>query len=141
MSLPRVSLGITAAAFTGFGAWLLLRPQALGRVDVQLPTARARAEIRAFYGGLEIGLGLFFAAAAARPAWHRPALVVQAASLGGAAIGRAVSMAADPPGDPLIRLLAVLETTAAVGGLAALARTAPDAGGPPETRRVDACGG
>jgi hypothetical protein len=130
MHLARTSLGVTAAAFAGFGVWLLLRPQALSRVDVSLPSPTARAEIRAFYGGLEIGLGLFFAAAAARPAWHRPALVAQAASLGGAALARIFSMTIDPPGHPLIRLLTALEGTAAVAGVAALIGTAPQAGDP-----------
>jgi hypothetical protein len=136
MSLARLSLGLTAAAFTGFGAWLLLDPRALSRVDVDTPTSRARAEIRGFYGGLELGMGLFFALSAARPAWHRPALVAQAATLGGSALARTASMRLDPPGDPLIRLLAVLEGMAAAGALAILPGTAPssarrpgDAGG------------
>lgn len=130
MHLARTSLGVTAAAFAGFGVWLLLRPQALSRVDVALPSPTARAEIRAFYGGLEIGLGLFFGAAAARPAWHRPALVAQAASLGGAALARIFSMTIDPPGHPLIRVLTVLEGTAAVAAVAALIGTPPQAGDP-----------
>jgi hypothetical protein len=123
MFLRRLSLGITATAFTGFGVWLLCRPQALSRVGVQLPSPEARTEIRAFYGGLEIGLGLFFAAAAARPEWHRPALFAQTATLGGVAVTRAVSMQIDPPGSALMRLLMVLEATAAVGGAVALTRT------------------
>lgn len=56
MHLARLSLGITAGALAGFGTWLLLRPQALSRVGVELPSPTARAEIGAFYGGLEIGL-------------------------------------------------------------------------------------
>jgi hypothetical protein len=123
--LARLSLGVTAAAFTGFGIWLLSRPQELSRVDVQVPSPAARAEIRAFYGGLEIGMGLFFAAAAARPAWHRPALAAQTLALGGAALARVVSMRIDPPVGPLVRLLTVLEATAAVGGAVAFAQTDP----------------
>jgi hypothetical protein len=83
MPLARLSLGLTAAAFGGFGAWLLVKPDALGKVGVEVPTPAARAEIRAFYGGLELGMAAFFAAAAARPTWFEPALILQSATLGG----------------------------------------------------------
>lgn len=122
MQLARFSLGLTAAAFGGFGMWLLFKPGALANVGVELPTPAARAEIRAFYGGLELGMALFFAAAAARPEWFRPALVVQSASLGGAALGRIFSMRADPTDDRVIRLFTVLEGAGCTLGLAALAQ-------------------
>jgi hypothetical protein len=121
MPLARLSLGLTAAAFGGFGAWLLVKPGALGKVGVELPTPAARAEIRAFYGGLELGMAAFFAAAAARPAWFEPALILQSATLGGAALGRVFSLRADPGDAPLIRALAAVEAVAALGGLVALA--------------------
>jgi hypothetical protein len=123
MHLARLSLGLTAAAFGGFGTWLLFRPQALSAVGIELPTPAARAEIRAFYGGLELGMALFFAAAAQRPEWHRPALIAQAASLGGSALGRVFSMGTDPTTNPLIRLLTILESAGCAMGLAALAQT------------------
>jgi hypothetical protein len=121
MQLARLSLGLTAAAFGGFGMWLLFRPDALSTVGVELPTPAARAEIRAFYGGLELGMAVFFATAATRPAWFRPALVLQSASLGGSALGRVFSMRTDPGEAPVIRVLAALEAAVAVAGLAALA--------------------
>jgi hypothetical protein len=124
---------MTAGAFAGFGTWLLLRPQALSRVGVEVPSPTARAEIRAFYGGLEIGLAVFFAAAAATPAWHRPALLAQTAALGGSALARLFSITGDPPVDPLIRLLAVLEGAAAIGGAALLARETSPRSREPET--------
>ena len=121
MDLARLSLGLTATAFGGFGTWLLFRPDALSMVDVELPTATARAEIRAFYGGLELGIACFFAAAATRPAWFRPALVLQSAALGGSALGRVFSMRTDPPVERAIPMLAALEAAGAVTGLAVLA--------------------
>jgi hypothetical protein len=121
MPLARFSLALTAAAFGGFGTWLLVKPDALGKVGVEVPTPAARAEIRAFYGGLELGMAAFFAAAAARPSWFEPALILQSATLGGSALGRVFSLRTDPGDAPLIRVLAALEAVAAIGGLVALA--------------------
>ena len=47
--------------------------------------------MRAVYGGLELGLGVFFAAAVTRPAWHRPGLLLAALAFGGLAAGRLVA--------------------------------------------------
>jgi hypothetical protein len=119
-TFARASLALTALAFGGFGVWLIVHPQAIGLVGVELPGAAARVEIRAFYGGLELGIAAFFALAAARPGWFRPALFLQAASLGGMGIGRAAGMAIEGEATSMHAMLAVVELIGAAIGVVAL---------------------
>jgi hypothetical protein len=64
-------------------------------VDITLPTASARADFRAIYGGAELGMALFFALAARRPAWVRPGLAALALIVGGFGAVRLGSLALD----------------------------------------------
>jgi hypothetical protein len=64
-------------------------------VDIALPTASARADFRAIYGGAELGMALFFALAARRPAWVRPGLAALALIVGGFGAVRLGSLAFD----------------------------------------------
>ncbi|MCO5168882.1 MAG: DUF4345 domain-containing protein [Planctomycetes bacterium] len=122
MTLARCSLALTAVAFAAFGLWLLVAPQALGQVGVELPTPAARAEIRAFYGGLELGLAAFFAVAAARPAWFAPGLLAQALGLGGVVLGRLTGVVVDGATDPLLLALMGAEAAGCALGVVALVR-------------------
>ena len=60
MTFPKLVVYLSAATFADFGAWLMLAPTALEDVaSVGLSNPEARAEIRAMYGGLEIGIAAF----------------------------------------------------------------------------------
>ncbi|MFT6400156.1 MAG: hypothetical protein ACJAYU_004926 [Bradymonadia bacterium] len=84
-------LSFNGLAFLGFGLAFLLWPSAMtADLDITLPTARADIEIRAFYGGLELGFGAFLLLAARRHSWQVPALVGAAMLLGGAGTTRVV---------------------------------------------------
>jgi hypothetical protein len=73
--LPTTVLFLAALGFLGFGAWLLVDPAGgLAGVDIGATSPAGLVERRAFYGGLEVGLGLFLLACATRPAWHAPGL-------------------------------------------------------------------
>jgi hypothetical protein len=122
MFLARLSLALTALVFGGFGVWLLLQPEALASLGVELTTPAARTEIRGFYGGLEIGLALFFGLAASRPRWLRPALVAQVAAFGGIVLGRLFGFAVDGSVGPLLVTLMVAEIFGMTFGLFALSR-------------------
>lgn len=130
MLLARVSLTLSAFAFAAFGTWLLLVPHAISLVGVQLTHPAAVAEIRSFYGGLELGVALFFVLAISRPSWWIPSLVVQSAALGGAAIGRVLGILVDGAGGNLIFALAAAETAGCLLGLIAWLRlrALPDSG-------------
>jgi peptidoglycan/LPS O-acetylase OafA/YrhL len=125
MNLPRLSLRLAALAFAGFGVALLVRPALLGTLGIELGRPAAVTEIRAFYGGLELGLAVFFALASTRDEWLRPALFAQAASLGGIVLARLVGFAIDGSAEPLLLLFAAIETTGAVLAIAALRRLPP----------------
>ncbi len=79
-------LVLAGLGFLGFGAWLLVDPVGgLAGVGIAGTTAAGVVELRAFYGGLEVGLGLFLLLCAARPDWRVPGLWL--VLLGNLAIG------------------------------------------------------
>ena len=59
-----LSIGLT---YLVFGVWLLIHPSALDGYGIVLESATARADMRATYGGFEIGVGLFFLCASMVP--------------------------------------------------------------------------
>ena len=72
------------------------------------------------YGGLELGFGAFFAVAAAKPEWSRPALLAQTLGLGALAASRLAGILGDHPRGALMKLPFVAESSAAVLGAIAL---------------------
>ena len=130
MRLARLSLLLTALVFGCFGAWLFFWPQALALVDVELTTPAARIEIRAFYGGLELGLACFFAVAATRSRWYEAALFTQAAALGGMAAARLLGMLIEAVASPTLLMLLAAESGGSLLGIVALARLRSRAGAP-----------
>jgi uncharacterized protein DUF4345 len=118
MRLDRLALAVTAAAFTGFGAASFIRPGILRKVGVRAASSTGTAEIRAMYGGMELGLGAFFAYAAMQSEPSREALLAQVCGIGGLAAGRLASLCVDRP-DSVMKLLFLAEGgTAALGAIA-----------------------
>ena len=115
-------LAINALAFLGFGLAFLLNPAGMIEgLDISLPTNRADIEIRAFYGGLELGFAAFLGLAALKRDWRRPALVCAALVLGatggtrigamamaGTAIGTHVWLAAFELGGAVVSAVAAV---------------------------------
>jgi hypothetical protein len=95
--LARALLVAAALVSGAFGLVYTVQPEWLaGVVDIALPTASARADFRAIYGGAELGMAVFFALAARRPGWVRPGLAAAALIVGGFGIVRLASLALDP---------------------------------------------
>jgi hypothetical protein len=90
--LPRISLLAAAVAFGAFGTVLFVAPQLLELAGVTAIAPEGAVELRAFYGGLELGIAVFFVIAATKLAWIRPALVLQIAVFGGLAAARSVAL-------------------------------------------------
>ncbi len=68
MTSSRLALAIAAAGFAGFGAACLAQPKKMLRlVDIKATSPVGTTELRAMYGGLELGFGAFFALALAKP--------------------------------------------------------------------------
>jgi len=122
MRLARISLLAAGLAFAAFGILTLAWPQSMGILGVELTRPAAATEIRAFYGGLELGMALFFFRARRDPAWHRPALFVQAASLCGVVLARLLGIVIDGSAEPLVLLLGAGEGACGLLGLVALRR-------------------
>ena len=89
----RLALRVSCLGFFGFGLWAFVAPESmLAFVDLaQLPPA-ARVDVRAFYGGLELGFGAFLLFAARRDAWVRPANAAAFSIFLGCAVARAAAM-------------------------------------------------
>ena len=77
-----------------FGVMAAFDPVALlGPLGFVLSSGEAVTEARAFYGGVEIALGLLMSTCAYKPSWRKPGLVLVAACFAGIGVVRAVAMA------------------------------------------------
>lgn len=109
-ALPRLFLGLIAFTFIAVGVGFLVAPVACAvSVDLGLPTATARTDVRATYGGLDLGIGLFLALCVRRREWLRPGLVAVGLALAGFAAGRLIGLAAEGSLSPLLWGLLAIE--------------------------------
>jgi len=116
--LSRITLWLGGLGFLGFGVACLLAPlQVLAAAGVTLSGAVAATEVRAFYGGLEIGLGLCLLLAALRSQHRQAGLFLCLAAYGGIGLVRAAGMAIDSVATPFLWFALATELTLA--GLAA----------------------
>jgi hypothetical protein len=90
--LPTVVLALCALGFLGFGLWLLFDPAAMEKVGIQATSKVGTVELRAFYGGMEIGLALFLAACLWKPEWRAAGLWLVLLSNGGAGLARLLAI-------------------------------------------------
>jgi hypothetical protein len=92
-SLPRIVLWLAALSLLAFGTAFLLAPLGtLALTGIELDSPQAAVEIRAFYGGLELALGLALAWCALRRARWRDGLALTALIFGGIALARLFGM-------------------------------------------------
>ena len=106
---PEVMLGVSVALWAGFGLWLLLDPATLSNAEIDVETPTARAEVRAFYGGLELGVAAFLAWCL-RDGSVRVGLVAALTVLLGVAVCRTAGVALEGFGvKPLIYALGASE--------------------------------
>ena len=118
MILPRTILLLAGLLFLGFGAWMATEPEALGRfVRFDTTDPLTLTEVRAFYGGLEIGLGLFLLGCAALGRALRPALILVALVFGLTAAARIAGIVLDRPDNRTVYAFLAVELLGAVLGL------------------------
>lgn len=119
----RLVLGLSALAFAGIGAAFLVAPHAMGaRVGVSLSGAVAANDVRAVYGGLQLGVGVCLAWLARRPQTLRAGLTLQLFGFGGLAAARFASLLLDGHPGALGLALHGAELVAIAFGVAARAR-------------------
>ena len=118
MDMDRGTLLFNASMLASFGIASLIVPRfVVSKVDIEPVSPTGSAEVRAMYGGLELGLAAFFAYASTQPELVRPALLAQAIALGGVAAGRAVGLIADRPRKMLYAFGALEAGTAIVSAV------------------------
>ena len=118
-------LWVAGLGFAGFGLACLVAPQAtLGGAGVEVRGALAAIELRAFYGGLELGLAALLVAAAVTPAYRRAGLCLFLAAYGGLGLTRAAGMLVDQAATPFLWTALLVEL--ALAALAAAAAQRPD---------------
>lgn len=121
----RAFLLLAAAVLAAYAVVFLASPERLGGlVGLAFDDANAFVEIRAFYGGLELGLAGFLAFAAFRPAHAPSALVLFAFAFGAAGAARAwgaLAFGFTGPSQPLVAAIELLAAAFALG----LARRSP----------------
>jgi len=84
----RILILLSAGIFLFFGAWLFADPSALAGIGIETTKTEGIIDLRATYGGLELGLAAFLLVAQARPSWHRAALLLSGLCIGGLGAGR-----------------------------------------------------
>ena len=93
-TFPVVVLALCALGFFAFGVWLLADPlTALGKIGIAPSSATGVIELRAFYGGMELGLAAFLAMCAFKPEWRQAGLWLVLFSNGGAGLARLLGIA------------------------------------------------
>ena len=107
--------------FLGFGLWLVADPAGgLAGVDIGATAPAGLIELRAFYGGLELGLGLFLLACARKPEWQRPGLWLTALGNGGIGLTRIAGIAMSGVFTPFFAYALVWEIGFSLAALIAL---------------------
>jgi hypothetical protein len=121
--LGRIVVGGCGLAFAGIGAWAVVAPSAaLEAVDVAATGPGGVVELRAMYGGLQLGAALFFGWCAADAGRLRTGLFATATMLGGLGGVRALGLVLERPDGALLYTFAALELTAAAVAVALLMR-------------------
>jgi hypothetical protein len=122
MPLARFSIFLTILIYLIIGFWCLLAPvQTSSGVEIQLPTTTALVDFRATYGGMLVGIGIFFIICL-KETYIRLGLNLQSLSLGGLAFGRLVGLALDGMPKPLIIYFLIAEIAAVILAVVALWR-------------------
>ena len=119
--MQKAVLWIFGLITLGFGLWSLLQPAAVAEsVQIGLPAPASVTEFRAFYGGLEIGIALFWLVAARRDALIPAALLSMFLVWAGVAVTRGAGMLIDNSQSPVMWFAFGLECVATLAAWLAM---------------------
>lgn len=91
--VARVWLAIMALSCIGIGLWGLFDPVGiLASMGLEMTGIGATVEVRAMYGGLQLGLAAPMIAGIVSPTYRRPALLLAAFYVAGLGFGRIVGL-------------------------------------------------
>jgi len=122
VNFPVGALWLSALVFLVTGLAFTVAPESMfAAVGLDVPSGAPLTELRAVYGGLEVGVGIFLALCARRGGVAvELGLVLSFLMLGSLATYRGIGMGIDSPQAPLMSVLLVLEAAGAVLAVAAL---------------------
>lgn len=113
MTVWRLVLVIIGMSFIGFGLAFVSYPGDMAAmVSIILVEKSARTDIRAIYGGMELGIGVFFLTCAMRRDFVRIGLFASACVLIGMATSRFVGLLLDGFWQPAQLLFMLIEAAA-----------------------------
>jgi hypothetical protein len=123
LSLARTYLRILGGMTLVFGLLYLLAPTTMTDPTGFGPLGpSATTDVRATYGGLQIGLGLFLLWAAAEDARVRLALVLQVLTIGAVALSRALGILLDGEATGVLLGALAFEVLLTIAAIALLRR-------------------
>ncbi len=126
--MARAYLLLVGLVFFGLGLWFLIKPEAVGEfAGLRAESADARTEIRAFFGGLEIGIGAFLCGCALRRRHLDTGLWATAWFLGCTGLARLAGILMHGRDDWDMPAFAAAEILAAAAALALVGRQEPAA--------------
>lgn len=88
--------------FLGLGTWLFAVPEALNGLGIEMLEPDARIDVRATYGGLELGIAAFLIWCLLRDAWVRTGLVAVGFLCAGLGTTRLLGIALEGQGGGLM---------------------------------------
>lgn len=120
--LGRIVLALTSLMHLGFGIAYTFWPVKMASLTkYELTAPLAVTEMRAFYGGLELGLAVFLGICAIRTDWIIPGLTATVLIYGGIIVARSIGMALDSSTNRfLLKIIAVEALTCFLAGLCLL---------------------
>lgn len=101
-SFERVFLAVSMLVFLGLGLWLFAVPEALNGLGIEMNQPDARIDVRATYGGLELGIAAFLIWCLFRDAWVRTGLAAVGFLCAGLGITRLLGIAIEGQGGGLM---------------------------------------
>ena len=122
MRFARWVLWLSALVWAGFGVLFATRPDLLSGANLVVDDPLARIEIRALYGGLELGIAAFLVWSTRRDERLRSGLMLTAMALGLMALVRLGAIAVEGVSSPLIWGLGAAEAAGAILATVALRR-------------------
>lgn len=119
-----IYLWLNAAMYLVLGAWCTLLPdKTASSIGFAFTKAGARSEYITVYGGLEVGLGVYFLLAALNPAWRQAGLLLGLCLYGGLALWRLYTFLTIDGVTGFPRIAFVVESALFVAALVLLLRT------------------
>lgn len=110
MSFARIVLWLSALVFGAIGLLFVIAPVSWANVvEISLPTAMARTDLRATYGGFDLAFGVFLAICGMNSAWLRPGLLASGLVLLGFGLSRLLGIALEGEGHRLMWTFLLLE--------------------------------